>query len=243
MNASRLMLAALLALGVFGVSLEPSPRLHASAAAEAARPAGSEAAAPTTVEGLMKALGLVRPPRPAPGPDFTVPLQAGETFRLSEQRGRVVFINFWATWCLPCREEMPTMERLWCQRLAGPFVMLAIALDANPAPGRALRHEVEEPGDLGAQEVDGEAAAGRSVASDRLRADRDVAHVADVAGGLKRLPLGVEEVRLASEEQGTRRARCHGGPRSDDRMQKHPDVWICRRIDAIPAASGATDRR
>ncbi len=81
----------------------------------------------------MKALGLVRPPRPAPVADFTVPLQAGKAFRLSEQRGRVVFINFWATWCLSCREELPTMERLWRRRLAGPFVMLAIALDANSA--------------------------------------------------------------------------------------------------------------
>lgn len=45
-------------------------------------------------------------------PDFELTTLAGETFRLSEQRGKVVFINIWATWCPPCAAEMPDIDRL-----------------------------------------------------------------------------------------------------------------------------------
>jgi len=45
----------------------------------------------------------------------------------------LVFINFWATWCLPCRAEMPMMETLWRRHRARPFVMLAVSTDSSPA--------------------------------------------------------------------------------------------------------------
>jgi thiol-disulfide isomerase/thioredoxin len=45
--------------------------------------------------------------------DFTVPLLEGGEVRLSSLKGKVVFLNFWATWCPPCREEMPSMETLY----------------------------------------------------------------------------------------------------------------------------------
>lgn len=46
-------------------------------------------------------------------PDLTVSDATGKKYRLSELRGSVVFINFWATWCQPCREEMPSIQRLY----------------------------------------------------------------------------------------------------------------------------------
>ena len=48
-----------------------------------------------------------------PAPDFSVPLLDGSTFRLSDYRGQAVWINFWATWCPPCRAEMPDVEEVY----------------------------------------------------------------------------------------------------------------------------------
>lgn len=56
----------------------------------------------------------------------------GKEHRLSDYRGKVVVINFWATWCDPCREEMPSMQRL-LDRLAGkPFAILAVDYGEGP---------------------------------------------------------------------------------------------------------------
>ena len=49
----------------------------------------------------------------APAPDFTLPNADGRKVSLKDFRGKVVFLNFWATWCESCREEMPSMERLY----------------------------------------------------------------------------------------------------------------------------------
>jgi peroxiredoxin len=62
-------------------------------------------------------------------PDFSVVDLAGTTVRLSALRGRVVLVNVWTTWCPPCRDEMPSMERLY-QQLRGPdFELLAVSED------------------------------------------------------------------------------------------------------------------
>ena len=61
-----------------------------------------------------------------PAPDFdTVDLQ-GNVWSLSKLRGKVVFVNFWATWCAPCREEMPAMQRLYVKMPKDKFEMIAL---------------------------------------------------------------------------------------------------------------------
>lgn len=62
-------------------------------------------------------------------PDFVLNDLSGRQVRLSDYRGKVVLLNFWATWCPPCREEIPSMMKL-NQALSGkPFQMLAVSID------------------------------------------------------------------------------------------------------------------
>lgn len=56
-----------------------------------------------------------RPEKGYLAPDFALPGLDGETIRLSDYRGKVVFLNFWATWCPPCLVEMPEMQKLYEQ--------------------------------------------------------------------------------------------------------------------------------
>jgi cytochrome c biogenesis protein CcmG, thiol:disulfide interchange protein DsbE len=62
-------------------------------------------------------------------PDFSLPNLDDKTVRLSDYRGKVVFLNFWATWCKPCREEMPSMEVLYKNFERDGLVILAVSID------------------------------------------------------------------------------------------------------------------
>jgi len=67
-----------------------------------------------------------------PAPNFdTVDLE-GKVWSLSKLKGQVVFVNFWATWCAPCREEMPSMQRLYTKLPKDKFKMLALFNNDNP---------------------------------------------------------------------------------------------------------------
>jgi peroxiredoxin len=59
-------------------------------------------------------------------PEFALLNPEGKKFALKDFRGKIVFLNFWATWCAPCREEMPAMERLYQEFKQRNFVILAV---------------------------------------------------------------------------------------------------------------------
>jgi len=63
---------------------------------------------------------------PQTAPDFTLIDMDGEQHSLSDYRGKTVIVNFWATWCPPCREEMPSMERAWNKIKDHDVIMVAI---------------------------------------------------------------------------------------------------------------------
>lgn len=66
-----------------------------------------------------------------PAPDFTLKSTSGKNVRLAEQRGDVVMINFWATWCGPCRQEMPLLEKLNQKYKDLGFVLLGINVESD----------------------------------------------------------------------------------------------------------------
>ena len=66
-------------------------------------------------------------------PNFKLKDMNGELVALSDLRGKVVLVNFWATWCGPCRIEMPAMERLYRAYSRKDFEILAVSTDAQGA--------------------------------------------------------------------------------------------------------------
>ena len=93
---------------------------------------GRDRGVPAEVEKAIKELDLIRPTQEKLAEDFTLQQPDGGMFQLSKHRGKVVFINFWATWCPPCRDEMPAMERLFRRSQKDGLVMLAVSVDADP---------------------------------------------------------------------------------------------------------------
>ena len=125
--------AALVGISFFAL-LADGPRDPASAATAEGEGVPSDLLRTASVSGLDEAvrdLDLIRPPRPKQASDFSVSLLGGETLKLKAQRGKPVMVNFWATWCAPCREEMPAMERLYLKHRERGFVLLAVSVDSD----------------------------------------------------------------------------------------------------------------
>jgi len=68
-----------------------------------------------------------------PAPVFTFPGLDGKMVSLTDYKGKVVFLNIWATWCPPCGEEMPSMEKLYRQLKDEDFEILAVSIDTSGA--------------------------------------------------------------------------------------------------------------
>ena len=77
-----------------------------------------------------------------PAPDFALKSSSGENLRLSEYRGDVVMINFWATWCGPCRQEMPLLDELYSRYQRVGFNLLGVNIDDDSNRAMAMINEL-----------------------------------------------------------------------------------------------------
>ena len=156
-RSAPLFIAILLALAaaggaVFALSIGAPARIGDSAAHAPPNPPRVAVAAPSggtsaavapklgprrgrvlKLDDAIRELDLIRPSRQKVAEDFTLQMPGGTSFRLSDHRGKTVLVNFWATWCPPCREEMPAMERLYQQHKDRGLMLVAVSLDADPS--------------------------------------------------------------------------------------------------------------
>jgi len=125
------LVAAAVGAGLLASAKPPSSEPPAPAAVPAER-ARSLAPSTASLDAALRELDLVKPSRAKSAEDFTLAALNGGTFSLADQRGKIVLINFWATWCPPCLEEMPAMERLWQKHKDSGFVLVAVSVDTDP---------------------------------------------------------------------------------------------------------------
>ncbi len=90
-----------------------------------------------TTSGPVKAASARKPI-----PEFALPATSGGEWKFSENRGKVMLVNFWATWCPPCRRETPELVRIHHKYAGRGFSVVGISLDENPAS--VVPHFVEQ---------------------------------------------------------------------------------------------------
>jgi len=87
----------------------------------------------------FESLSITQPKQRMLAPDFSLSAPNGDKLRLSDFRGQPVLLNFWASFCLPCRKEMPALQRLWNEYSDDGLVVLAVAADrGKPDPVTAF---------------------------------------------------------------------------------------------------------
>ena len=92
---------------------------------------------------LLGLLGLAQAGEVSgPAPDFTLRSNTGKNLKLSEFRGQVVLLNFWASWCGPCRQEMPALDKLHKRYSKLRFAVLGVNVEEDSAQAKRMLREI-----------------------------------------------------------------------------------------------------
>jgi len=90
---------------------------------------------------FWKYLGIVKIDEKLTAPSFRLKDLNGKEVKLEDHRGKIVFLNFWATWCQPCRTEMPSMEKLYTEFKDRDFTILAVDIQERAKKVRAFKEK------------------------------------------------------------------------------------------------------
>lgn len=94
------------------------------------------------IAGLLASAFAVGEIRQQSAPDFTLKSSSGENLKLSEYRGDVVMINFWASWCGPCRQEMPLLDELYRSYQPLGFTILGVNVEEDSTKAKSLLKDI-----------------------------------------------------------------------------------------------------
>lgn len=127
------LIAAAIVAGILYVKQMPAGKEGAGGDAAGAAACPGSAAKAARLQGLVHgeiaALNIVKQPKPLPVLKFNGP--DGAPMSLADFKGRVVLFNLWATWCVPCRKEMPALDRLQAQLGDEAFAVVAVNIDTT----------------------------------------------------------------------------------------------------------------
>jgi len=118
-------------LFLFIVTVSVGSGGHKSVTGEPAILNGAEAAEYAEASEYLSVLGIMPPNQEIEAVDFTVEALRGQSERLSDYRGKVIFLNFWATWCGPCRAEIGEIDLLHETLMGEDFMIMALSIQED----------------------------------------------------------------------------------------------------------------
>jgi peroxiredoxin len=136
-RTSRILLVALAAIAAFALSCQSQPQDKV-----AAQPEANDSSVALQPDSARVPTAALRSPRAMP--DFALLDLSGNTVRLSDYAGKAVLINFWATWCPPCKAELPDLVELQKQFGGDRFTVIGVSLDQTGMA--AVREFVQQQG-------------------------------------------------------------------------------------------------